>query len=128
MILAGLALAAAGLLPGRMGGDRAALIAATACFFANGLGTIVVFASAQTLIQAAAPDAIRGRVVGFWMIVFSGSFPIGSLSAGMLAGPVGVIPVMVGSAALCVATAAFVLTTGPLAPRAGDGSGAAPPA
>ncbi len=122
MALAGVSLAAAGFVPGLLGGGLA-LPAAVACMFANGLGTIVVFATAQTLVQAAVPDAVRGRVVGLWMIVYAGSFPIGSLAAGMLAGPLGIVPVMVGSAAICVAVALVVLATGALAPAPGPEEG-----
>jgi len=118
MAVAGVSLAAAGFAPVLLG-PGLALPAAVVAMFANGLGTIVVFATAQTLVQAAVPDAVRGRVVGLWMIVYAGSFPIGSLTAGMLAGPLGIVPVMVGSAAICVAVALFVLVTGALAPSPG---------
>ena len=118
MTLAGASLALAALLPGRVP-HGLALPVATACMFANGLGTIAFFATAQAMIQADAPDEVRGRVVGLWMIVFSASSPVGSVLAGVLAGPVGVIPVLVGSAALCLAAGAAVFATGFLAPAAG---------
>ena len=117
MVLAGGSLALAGIVPALFS-PRVALIAAVACLFLNGLGTIVVFASAQTLVQAAVPDAVRGRVVGLWMIVYAASFPVGALIAGLLASPVGVVPIFLGSGLLCVVVAAVVLVSGVIAPRA----------
>ena len=115
MALAGISLAFAGFVPSLLG-PGLALPAAVACMFFNGLGTIVVFATAQTLVQAAVPDAVRGRVVGLWMIVYAGSFPIGSLTAGLLARPLGIVPVMEGSAAICIVVGLVVLVSGTLAP------------
>ena len=113
--LAGLALILAGLTPGAFG-PRAAQPIAVALMFLNGMGTIAMFATAQTLVQAAVPDAIRGRVVGLWMIVFSASAPIGSFTSGLLAGPVGVVPIMVASGAICIALGLAALLSGMLIP------------
>ncbi len=124
MALAGLSLVAAGFVPGVFGRGWA-LPAAVACMFANGLGTIVVFATAQTLVQDSVPDAVRGRVVGLWMIVYAGSFPIGSLTAGLLAKPLEIVPVMVGSGAICLAVKLVVVATNALAPAKGEGAGEA---
>lgn len=115
MVLAGLALAGAGVAPGLVG-PKAGLPVAVALMFFNGMGTIAVFATAQTLIQAAVPDAIRGRVVGLWMIVFSGSAPIGSLLSGFLAQRLGVVPIMVVSGLICVVVGGLVFATGVLIP------------
>lgn len=114
MILAGGSLALAAVVPSLLP-EWWALAAAVACMFVNGLGAIVVFASAQTLIQEAVPDALRGRVVGLWMIVYAGSFPIGSLAAGLLARPLGVVPIMLASALACVGVAVVVALSGSIA-------------
>ncbi len=124
MALAGISLGLAGFVPG-LPGKGLALPAAVACMFFNGLGTIVVFAMAQTLVQAAVPDAVRGRVVGLWMIVYAGSFPIGSLTAGLLAKPLGIVPVMVGSGVICIVVGLIALISGTLAPS-GDQAPAEP--
>ncbi len=115
MLLSGVSLALAGIAPGLLG-KGAGLPVAVALMFLNGMGTIIVFATAQTLIQAAVPDAIRGRISGLWMIVFSASAPVGSLVSGVLAQPLGVVPIMVASGLLCVAVAGFVLMSGVLIP------------
>ena len=115
MVVAGLSLVLAGLAPGVLGA-KLGLYAAVALMFINGAGTIAVFATAQTLIQAAVPDAIRGRVVGLWMIVFSASAPIGSLFSGIFAQALGVVPIMVASGLLCVVVGAMVFLSGTLIP------------
>ena len=115
MVLAGLALILAGFAPGVLG-PKLALPVAVGLMFINGLGTIAVFATAQTLIQAAVPDAIRGRVVGLWMIVYSAATPVGSLVAGISAHAIGVVPILVGSGLLCVIVGTVVFLTGSLIP------------
>ena len=115
IVLAGVSLLLAGLTPGAFGA-RVGLPIAVAMMFLNGMGTIAMFATAQTLVQAAVPDAIRGRVVGLWMIVFSGSAPIGSLVSGTLAQPLGVVPIMVASGILCILTGVAAFLSGMLIP------------
>jgi predicted MFS family arabinose efflux permease len=50
-----------------------------------GISSISVFTSSNTAIQEAAPDALRGRVMGVYILVFAGTTPIGSLLMGWLA-------------------------------------------
>jgi MFS family permease len=47
-----------------------------------GLGFMTQNATANTLVQTTVPDALRGRVMSVYMMVFVGFFPIGSLIAG----------------------------------------------
>ena len=47
-------------------------------------------ATANTLVQTTVPDALRGRVMSVYMMVFLGFFPIGSLIAGAVAERFGV--------------------------------------
>ncbi len=115
MVVAGLSLVLAGFAPGLLG-PKIGLPVAVVMMFVNGAGTIAVFATAQTLIQAAVPDAIRGRVVGLWMIVFSGSAPIGSLFSGIFAQSLGVVPIMVSSGLICVVVGTLVFLSGILIP------------
>src|SRR5262245_1346385 len=51
---------------------------------------------------AAVPGHLRGRIMGVWMIVYSGAVPLGSLWAGELANRHGVAAVLELSAALCL--------------------------
>jgi MFS family permease len=50
-----------------------------------GLGFMTQNATANTLVQTTVPDALRGRVMSVYMMVFVGFFPIGSLIAGAMA-------------------------------------------
>ncbi len=50
-----------------------------------GLGFIIQNATANTLIQNTVPDALRGRVMSIYMLVFQGFYPLGALLAGFIA-------------------------------------------
>jgi len=50
-----------------------------------GFGFMIQNATANTLVQTTVPDALRGRVMSVYMMVFLGFFPIGSLIAGSVA-------------------------------------------
>ena len=50
-----------------------------------GLGFIIQNATANTLVQNTVPDALRGRVMSIYMLVFQGFFPLGALMAGFIA-------------------------------------------
>jgi MFS family permease len=50
-----------------------------------GLGFMTQNATANTLVQTTVPDALRGRVMGVYMMVFVGFAPIGALIAGTVA-------------------------------------------
>ena len=111
MAMFGASLAMCGAIPPMLisrGMRSAGLMAATLGMFGAGLGAIIFYASTQTLIQTHVPDHLRGRVMGVWMIAFSGSVPLGSLWAGLLAATYGVAVVMEVSAALCVLVAILV--------------------
>ena len=66
----------------------------------------------MTLIQLAAPDHLRGRIMGIWMIVYSGSVPFGALWTGRVAQSWGVSFVMGFSAVLCVVVGLIVWASG----------------
>jgi len=55
-----------------------------------GLGFMTQNATANTLVQTTVPDALRGRVMSVYMMVFQGFFPIGALIAGAVAEQFGV--------------------------------------
>lgn len=56
-----------------------------AALVAVGWFMIVLFATANTVVQLQTPDELRGRVMGIYSLSFIGSAPIGSLIAGGLA-------------------------------------------
>ena len=80
MILGSLLFTAAELLlaPGRS--------VALACIllFAAGVGFTVWTSSSNSTLQLAAPDQLRGRVVGLYFFAFNGTGPVGGLLAGWL--------------------------------------------
>jgi MFS family permease len=74
-----------------------------------GFGSILMAATANTTIQLAVPDQLRGRVMSVYTTVFSASVPIGGLAMGAVAsglsasvaiGLGGVLSVAIGLAAL----------------------------
>ncbi|MEA2678202.1 MAG: hypothetical protein QOJ81_2343 [Chloroflexota bacterium] len=79
-----------------------------AMMFVAGWGSISMAATANTTIQLAVPDVLRGRVVSLYTTVFVGSTPIGGLFSGLIASGFGGAPaaLMVGGSLATVA--AFV--------------------
>ena len=123
MVLFGGCLAASALVPALVSTSHvnsARLVAASTCLLGAGFGAVLFYSSSMTLIQLAAPDHLRGRIMGIWMIVYSGSVPFGALWTGRAAQSWGVSFVMGMSASLCVAVGLIVWASGVLAPtRAG---------
>jgi predicted MFS family arabinose efflux permease len=52
-------------------------------------GFILIFASANTVMQMTVPDRLRGRVMAIYTLVFIGTAPAGSLFAGYIAQYIG---------------------------------------
>ena len=50
-----------------------------------GFGAIAMAATANTTIQLAVPDELRGRVISVYTTVFVGSTPLGGLLMGWIA-------------------------------------------
>ncbi len=70
-----------------------------------GFSMITGTASANSLIQAMAPDRMRGRVMAAYTMMFMGMAPFGSLFAGALAQILGVPLVLAIGGAACIAGA-----------------------
>jgi MFS family permease len=127
MILFGGCLAASALVPSLISTSpvsSARLVAASTCLLGAGFGAVLFYSSSMTLIQLAAPDHLRGRIMGIWMIVYSGSVPFGALWTGRVAQTWGVSFVMGFSAVLCVVVALLVWASGVLAPTRPGSTGA----
>ena len=67
--------------------------------FFVGVGGISMAATANTVVQLAVPDRLRGRVMSVYTTVFAGSTPIGGLVTGGIASAAGV-PFAIGLGAV----------------------------
>jgi MFS family permease len=78
-------------------------VAAAAVF---GGATVASAIATQTLILGAVDDAVRGRVLSLYGVIFRGGPAVGSLVMGALSGPFGLrLPLAVGGLLCLVATA-----------------------
>jgi MFS family permease len=69
--------------------------------FLIGLGAIAMAATANTTIQLAVPDQLRGRTMSVYTTVFAGSTPVGALLMGWIASQYGVAESMVLGGVVC---------------------------
>ncbi len=74
----------------------------TALLMPVGFAMIVQTASSNTLIQAMVPDALRGRVMSVYSMMFMGMAPFGALLAGLLAGRFGAPTAVAAGGAACI--------------------------
>jgi MFS family permease len=80
---------------------------------------MVQMASSNTLLQAMVPDALRGRVMAVYSMMFMGMAPFGALFAGMVAERVGAPhTVAIGGAVCMVAATLFGLRLPAIRPEA----------
>ncbi|HEX8634130.1 MAG TPA: MFS transporter [Pyrinomonadaceae bacterium] len=70
-----------------------------------GFSMIVQIASSNTLVQAMVPDALRGRVMAVYSMMFLGMAPMGALLAGWLAERVGAADTVALGGAGCILSA-----------------------
>lgn len=70
-----------------------------------GVAAMRLNAGSQTLVQATAPDALRGRLMGLYTTMFLGLFPLGSLAGGALAEHAGARATVMTGAVLCLVAA-----------------------
>ena len=73
-----------GLLVAAFAVSRAVWLSNLLLFLA-GAALVVVFSMTASLVQLLAPDHMRGRVVGVYMVAFRGGMPLGSLWGGFAA-------------------------------------------
>jgi MFS family permease len=74
-----------------------------------GLGAIAMAATANTTIQLAVPDVLRGRVISVYTTVFVGSTPLGALLMGWIASAYGVPASFAVAGIGCLVTGALAL-------------------
>jgi MFS family permease len=72
---------------------------------AVGMSTITQAASSNTLIQSMVPDALRGRVMAVYAMMFMGMSPIGALFEGALAERIGAPYTVAIGGCICIAGA-----------------------
>ena len=70
-----------------------------------GYSLMVQMAASNTLIQAMVPDALRGRVMSVYSMMFLGMAPFGGLSAGYAAEHIGAPATVAGGGAICLVAA-----------------------
>lgn len=78
-----------------------------ACFVLSGWGMLLNFSTINTVVQTSVSDAMRGRVMGIWALVFGGMLPVGGIESGFLSHAVGV-PWTIAVGALVCAGAGLV--------------------
>lgn len=71
-------------------------------------GFVLCFATSNTLMQLNVPDALRGRVMSIYTLMFIGTMPFGSLFAGWLAKFIGAPTTILVCALVSLVTAAIV--------------------
>jgi len=71
------------------------------CLAVGGWGMLLYFATTNTMVQTSVSDAMRGRVMGIWALVFGGTTPIGGLESGLLSHAIGVPWTIAGGALIC---------------------------
>jgi len=79
---------------------------AAVCCGLTGFGLILFFATSQSVVQLAAADHNRGRVMGVWSMVVSGAQPLGNFLAGPAADRWGE-PIVLRTLGLACAVALF---------------------
>jgi MFS family permease len=67
-----------------------------------GFGMMVQMAGSNTLLQTMAPEALRGRVMAVYSMMFMGMAPLGALAAGSLGAHIGVPSTIALGGAICV--------------------------
>ena len=82
--------------------------AACALLFGAGFFMIVFLATANTATQLRSPDALRGRIMGFYSLSFLGMSSVGGLLAGWLAQVMGAPWAVTFGAVVCVGVALAV--------------------
>ena len=89
---------------------QASVLAAAALLFVAGLCFTLWTSNANATLQLAAPDHLRGRVLGLYFFVFNGTMPAGGLLAGWLAERDGTLLAfaVAGGAATAATAIAFV--------------------
>ncbi len=82
-----------------------------------GFGMLGFVSASNGLIQDTVPDALRGRVMGIWALVFGGTTPLGAYLLGHAAEAWGPRPAVAASGGACLLLSAAVYLRMPPPPR-----------
>ena len=74
---------------------------AIAILIPMGMASMIQLTATNTLIQAMTPDALRGRVMAIWFMIFMGFAPVGSVIAGSITTALGPSLVIAAGGAVC---------------------------
>jgi MFS family permease len=74
-----------------------------------GFAMMTQMAASNTLIQSMVPDALRGRVMAIYSMMFMGMAPVGALLSGILADRLGAAPTVALGGAFCIAGGLLLL-------------------
>jgi len=74
---------------------------AIAILIPMGMASMIQFTATNTLIQTMTPDALRGRVMAIWFMIFMGFAPVGAVIAGSVTTAFGPRLFMAGGGLLC---------------------------
>ena len=88
--------------------------------FLLGIANTAFASTANTSLQLATPDHLRGRVMALYMLLFAGSTPIGGYLTGVMAERLGVQTAIGIEARLCLRAARRWACSYFFAHRAGD--------
>ena len=70
-----------------------------------GAAMMIEMSATNTLVQTITPDALRGRIMAIWAMIFMGFAPFGSLIAGSLATAIGPSATLILGGAVCLSGA-----------------------
>ncbi len=80
--------------------------------FAGGALMVMVFSLSTSLAQLLAPNEMRGRVIGIYMVAFRGGMPLGSLVSGYFATLTSAPATLAANAVLLAALSGYFLLRG----------------
>jgi MFS family permease len=98
-----------------------ALWLAIAFLIPMGMASMILLTATNTRIQAVVPDALRGRVMAIWFMIFMGFAPLGSVIAGSFSTAVGpCLVIAIGGGVCALGTIGFARWSW-TSRRSGDG-------
>jgi MFS family permease len=92
-----------------------------------GGGFLAVISTTNTAVQTIVADHIRGRVMAFRIMAFTGAYPLGALIQGWIADQIGARPTVAGAGAILVGAGVWLAARPGLLGRLDDPHDESPP-